>query len=119
MSTEPMNIPELIDDQPHDDEAEKLILGVVLKMGDDVPGMVAELVTELSADDFYRPTHKQIWKAIQRLQANRETVDFLTVTRSIQQTNQPAQIAYISSLLDGVPMYRRASALTPHVQLLK
>lgn len=118
-TTEPMHIPELIDDQPHDDEAEKLILGVVLKMGDDVPGMVAELVTELSADDFYRPTHKQIWKAIQRLQSNRETVDFLTVTRSIQQTNQPAQIAYISSLLDGVPMYRRASALTPHVQLLK
>ena len=117
--TEPAHLTAPIDDRPHDAEAERMILGVLLKMGDEYPAMIAEMVAELSAEDFYRQPHRQIWKAIQRLHAARETVDFLTVTRSIQQSNEPADIAYISGLIDGVPFYSRASALAPHVDILK
>lgn len=116
---QPHYVSDIIDDRPHDNDAERMILGVLLKMGDEYPAMIAEMVAELSAEDFYRQPHRQIWKAIQRLYAAGDTVDFLTVTRSIQQSNEPADIAYISGLLDGVPFYSRASALAPHVAILK
>lgn len=117
--TQPQFVSDIIDDRPHDNEAERMILGVLLKIGDEYPAMIAEMVAELSAEDFYRQPHRQIWKAIQRLHSARETVDFLTVTRSIQQSNQPADMAYISGLLDGMPFYSRSSALAPHVAILK
>ena len=117
--TEPAHLSAPIDDRPHDAEAERMILGVLLKMGDECPSLIAEMVTELSGEDFYKSTHRQVWQAIQRLHAARETVDYFTVTRSIQQSNQSADLAYISSLIDGVPFYSRASALAPHVAILK
>lgn len=116
---QPHYVSDIIDDRPHDNDAERMILGVLLKMGDEYPAMIAEMVAELSPDDFYRPLHRQIWKAVQRLYAARDTVDFLTVTRSIQQGNESADIAYISGLVDGVPFYSRACALAPHVAILK
>ena len=65
--TQPQFVSDIIDDRPHDNDAERMILGVLLKMGDEYPAMIAEMVAELSAEDFYRQPHRQIWKAIQRL----------------------------------------------------
>ena len=100
---------------PRDDAAERLILGCLLFNGD----LASELVSHLSADDFFHPTHKQIWRAIRHLESQRQTIDLLTVPRTIQSFNEAADIAYICALVDGIPRYSRASYLSTHVKLVK
>lgn len=103
---------------PEDVEAEKLILGVTLKMSDE-GAMIAELVADISSEDFLRPLHRQIWTAIRELHSRRDSIDFVTVVRTMQHKNLQPDMAYISGLIDGVPMYRKASALAKHIELIK
>lgn len=108
-----MNEPEI--DIPKELAAERLIIGCMMGNNDIIP----ELLTQLTPDEFFHPIHKSIWRAFRNLDLKRETIDIVTVSRTIQTFNEVPDYAYISSLLDGIPKYSRASYLSSHVSLVK
>ncbi len=81
---------------PHNDEAERNILGACLLSGD----IATDVVGKLSADDFYHTRHKEIFRAISRLVAEGKSPDLITVYEAWE--NPDAQ--YLSGLTDMIPM---------------
>ena len=54
----------------------------------------------LNADDLYRPEHQMIFRAIMRLYAKGEPIDYLSVKEELRKTNEPEKInrQYLHSL---------------------
>jgi len=70
---------------PHDLDAEESLLGAMLLSGDAI-SVALELCT---ADDFYKPTHGNLFAAIGRLFEKGEPVDAVTVTDELRRTLDP------------------------------
>ena len=68
---------------PHNDEAEKSVLGSAL-LNKDALFDAVELLTE---DDFYSEIHKEIFAAIKELYRRSSPVDTLTVSEEIKKRN--------------------------------
>ncbi len=64
---------------PHNDEAEKSVLGAVL-LDKDVFFDVSEIV---NADDFYSKQHREIFSAMLDLYRNNEALDVITITEAL------------------------------------
>ena len=86
---------------PHNIEAEQAVLGAILiadkKIIDDI---------NLRVDDFYRPSHKIIYKAMLMLFKANKPIDNLTVIEYLNKTNELEKaggIACITSLVNCVP----------------
>ncbi|MCP4151030.1 MAG: replicative DNA helicase [bacterium] len=87
---------------PHDEFAERAILGAMLVNNN----YVNEVYSEINTDDFYRDSHKKIASAISNLVNNGGNADFTTVAGYLKKNNELKFIGgyeYISSLMDGVP----------------
>lgn len=89
---------------PSNLEAERLILGVIL-----LDNKVLRQATEqLKPEDFFLPSHRQIYNAMLRLAENNAGIDPLTLQDALRIAGQFEQIggaAYIASLFDGVPRF--------------
>ena len=93
---------------PHNDEAEKSVLGSAL-LSKDALFDVVELLTE---DDFYSEIHKEIFKAIKELYRRSSPVDTLTVSEEIKKRNSLDLVggrAYIAALAADVPSTSNAA----------
>ena len=74
----------LIEEQPQVIEMEKFVLGaMLLKDGDIIPNVAAIVDTA----DFYRPEHRDIFKAIMTLYAKKVTPNILSLTETLRETN--------------------------------
>ncbi len=87
---------------PHNNDAEKAVLGAVLL--DSEALMI--VMDYLRADDFYRKAHQRIFSTIVELDSNREPLDIITVTDRLkkeQALESCGGTSYISELTSSVP----------------
>jgi len=87
---------------PNDIEAEQSVLGSMIIDKDAITTAV-EILTE---NDFYRPDHQKIFKAIAELFFKGEPVDLITLKNKLEQEGileQVGGIKYIGTLANSVP----------------
>lgn len=83
-------------------EGERAILGGLLLDNDALPKVVAIL----TADDFYREAHRNIFTAITELFNRNEPADWLTLTSVLRESGQletVGGIPFLTELIDAVP----------------
>ncbi len=87
---------------PHSVEAEQSLLGALL-IDNQAFDRVADLV---SADDFYRDDHRRIWRHIARLMEASRPADVVTVSESIEASedkDKTGGAAYLNALAQNTP----------------
>ena len=99
---------------PQNEEAEVAVLGTVLMTEQALDQILVEL--HLDADDFYRPRHQLIFRAMLRLKqkAEPEAIDAITVCDDLERENKLEEAggqAYIHALPTLVPVGPRGSRL--------
>jgi replicative DNA helicase len=87
---------------PHSVEAEQSLLGALL-LDNQAFDRVADLV---SADDFYRDDHRRVWRHIARLAEASRPADVVTVSESIEASedkDKTGGAAYLAALAQNTP----------------
>ncbi|QPK83195.1 replicative DNA helicase [Corynebacterium qintianiae] len=87
---------------PHDEQAERSVLGAMMLS----PNTLAEVIDELSAQDFYFPAHQLIFDAIVDLYSSGSDIDVLIVSGRLDRLNQLERVGgapYLLTLISGVP----------------
>ena len=87
---------------PHNEEAERSVLGAVMLNKD----ILSEVLEEVTADDFYNESHREIFRAIWELYKENTAVDMLTVCEELKKRkalDMAGGRAYIATLTAGVP----------------
>jgi len=87
---------------PHSIDAEESVLGAVLLSSD---AANAALET-LHAEDFYKPSHQQIFEVIQNLFDSNEPIDAVTVSEGLRRDgslDRMGGIEFLTNLIDSVP----------------
>lgn len=93
---------------PHNDDAEKSVLGSILLDKD----ALFEVLEFLKADDFYNAMHKEIYNAVVELYRKNEPVDTLTVSEELKKKKSLEMVggrAYIALLSTVVPTTSNAA----------
>ena len=82
---------------PHDVDAEKELLSALLvKNGKIVP----EVSAIVSADDFYRPEHRIIYRVILELYAQGTPPNILSIFQELQKTKSEVEFSYLRSIAE-------------------
>ena len=87
---------------PHNEEAERSVLGAVMLNKD----VLSEGLEEVTADDFYNESHREIFRAIWELYKDNVAVDMLTVCEELKKRkslDMAGGRAYIATLTAEVP----------------
>jgi replicative DNA helicase len=87
---------------PQNTEAEQSVLGGIL-MENEALNKVVEI---LNCEDFYRESHRKIFKSIINLSEKNEPSDLITLTNELKYENLLEEIggaSYLASLIDSVP----------------
>ncbi len=87
---------------PHNDEAERSVLGAVMLDRD----ALFDVMEVLNPEDFYSEIHMEIFEAVRDLNRRAEPVDSVTVKDELQKKKKLAMVggpAYIASLSAEVP----------------
>ncbi len=87
---------------PHNLEAEQSVLGAMLVN----PNAIAVVVETLTADDFYRDSHRSIYRAILTLYDRGEEVDVVTLSAQLEREGVLAKVGgreFIHTLAEFVP----------------
>lgn len=87
---------------PQNLEAEQSVLGALLLDND----AINRVVEEITADDFYRSSHRKIFQAIIDLYQRNEPSDLVTITtrlKTVGDIDEVGGASYLSSLVDRVP----------------
>lgn len=100
---------------PHNFEAEQSVLGSLLI--DD--NAWDEVIDRIREDDFYKPSHRIIFKSILTLKKRSMPADLVTLTNQLLMTGELEAVggpAYLSELLDIIPT---TANLDSHVKIVK
>ena len=100
---------------PHNDDAEKAVLGAMLIDN----SAVSVVMQHLRPDDFYAVFHKYIFEAIRSLDAAGHRADLLTIKGELDKTgklDEAGGIDYIASLTNVVPSSANAGYYAQIVQ---
>lgn len=92
---------------PHNDEAEKSVLGAAMLSKD----ALFSVLEEVTPEDFYSEIHKEIFTAMLELSRRSEAVDSLTVSEELKRRKALEMVggrAYINSLSNSVPAISNA-----------
>ena len=87
---------------PHDERAERSVLGAMLLNS----GVVIDIVDRLRAEDFYFPAHQTIYRAIVDLYSDASEIDVLIVAGRLDRHNQLEHVGgapYLHTLISEVP----------------
>ncbi|MBR5229997.1 MAG: replicative DNA helicase [Firmicutes bacterium] len=87
---------------PHNEEAERSVLGAIMLNRD----VLLEVLEEVTADDFYNESHREIFRAIWELYKENTAVDMLTVCEELKKRKALDMVggrAYIATLTAEVP----------------
>ena len=88
--------------QPHNLDAEESVLGAMIVSPNAIP-IVAEL---LGAEDFYRDTHRVVFKAICDMYGRGQEVDAVTLSAALEQDGALERVggkAFVHTLVEIVP----------------
>jgi replicative DNA helicase len=94
--------------QPHDLEAEQSVLGAMLVN----PNAIAAVTEILSAEDFYRDTHRLIYRAVLALYDRGEEVDVVTLNAQLERSEHLERVGgreFIHTLAEFVPAAANAA----------
>ncbi len=94
--TRPERIP------PHNLEAEESVLGSMMLS----PGAVASVVELVKGEDFYRPAHQKIFRAMLGLYGRGEPVDAITAVEELKRRHELDEVGgalYVYNLVESVP----------------
>jgi len=83
-------------------EAEQALLGAILLE----PAAFLHIATFLNGDDFYLKRHEYIWTALSRLHERSDTIDYVTLSRELQDMRILEEIggqAYLTGLVNNTP----------------
>ena len=83
-------------------EAEEALLGAILLE----PNSFLSVAAFLNGEDFFSKRHEHIWNAISRLQERGDAIDYVTLSRELQDLNLLDEIggpAYLTSLVNNTP----------------
>lgn len=98
-----MNAPINIKLPPHSIEAEQSLLGGLLIRGESAWDRIVDAITP---EDFYRDDHRRIFRHIGNLIERGQTVDVVTVSDSIEASNEADQtggLAYLAEIANATP----------------
>ena len=87
---------------PHDNEAEQGVLGAMLLS----PNTITDIIEELIPDDFYRPAHQLIYRAILDLFSDNKDVDPVIVAGLLYRNHDLERVGgapYLHPLISSVP----------------
>lgn len=87
---------------PHSIDAEESVLGAVL-LSSDAANVALE---KLHAEDFYKPSHQQIFEIIRQLFDSNEPIDAVTVSEGLRRDgslDRMGGIDFLTNLIDSVP----------------
>lgn len=87
---------------PHDNEAEQGVLGAMLLS----PNTITDIIEELVPDDFYRPAHQLIYRAILDLFSDNKDVDPVIVAGRLDRNHDLERVGgapYLHTLISSVP----------------
>lgn len=87
---------------PHSLEAEKSVLGAILRAA----GAADEVVSALNPEDFYVPAHQIVFRAVAELYHGQQPIDPVTISDVLQRSGDLERIGgalFLSDLLDFVP----------------
>ena len=87
---------------PHDIQAEQSVLGSIFIK----PDKMIEVAEYLKPDDFYRPAHKILFKAMVSLNDRGEAIDIVTIKSALESTDELGMvggISYIAEVVNAVP----------------
>jgi replicative DNA helicase len=87
---------------PHDEIAEKALLGAMLLDN----RYVNQVFSEISSEDFFRDTHNLIATAILQVTNNNSTADIITVASHLEKNKELKFVGghtFITSLVDDIP----------------
>ncbi|MER7832192.1 DnaB-like helicase C-terminal domain-containing protein [Streptomyces sp. NPDC095602] len=104
---EPGAAPGVLRKPPQSLEAEQVVLGTLMSSTGAAERYFEEtLETGIVAEDYYRPAHATIHRAICRLRQAKEVVDVLTVTEELTRCGELAKVggaAYLHTCIEAVP----------------
>ncbi|HEL1061740.1 TPA: replicative DNA helicase [Streptococcus equi subsp. zooepidemicus] len=83
---------------PHDIQAEQAVLGSIFIN----PEKIIEVAEYLKPDDFYKPAHRILFKAMLSISSNAEPIDVVTVKSVLESQDNLATIGGITYLLEVV-----------------
>lgn len=81
---------------PHDDDAEKSVLGAILLDRD----AIIEVAEFLHPEHFYNPIHEKIYRAVLSLYEKREPIDLVTLTAELKKKKVLTEIGGTSYLME-------------------
>jgi replicative DNA helicase len=87
---------------PHDEIAEKALLGAMLLDNN----YISQVFSEISSEDFFRDTHTLIAQAVLHLTDSNSTADIITVASYLEKNKELKLVgghAFITSLVDDIP----------------
>src|SRR3989344_3033348 len=87
---------------PQNIEAEQCLLGCLMLD----KNAIIKIVDFISAPDFYKETHKEIYQAMMDLFSKMEPIDIISVSTKLKENQKLEQIggsAYLTSLINNVP----------------
>jgi replicative DNA helicase len=87
---------------PQNLEAEQSVLGSIL-LDNDVYSAIEGMLT---AEQFYKESHRKIYRIFEKLARRGEPIDLVTVTEELRQTNElesVGSVPYLIGLADSVP----------------
>lgn len=100
---------------PHSVEAEQAVLGGLM-LDNRRFDEVSEVIT---AADFYRPEHRLIYAAVERLAANSEPLDVVTLAEFLERAgdiDQAGGLSYLAELAEKTPSASNIAAYAQIVQ---
>ncbi len=87
---------------PHNLEAERTVLGCIILD----PDAMVRIRSRLSADNFYDPIHRTIYKACEKLFDDRKPIDYVTIAEAFEDNDKIQHIggsAFLAELAASVP----------------
>lgn len=87
---------------PHDLASEQAVLGSIFIN----PDKMVEVTEHLKPDDFYRPAHKILFKAMMSLADRGEAIDIVTVKSMLEANNElnlVGNVSYLAEIINAVP----------------
>lgn len=87
---------------PHDLVSEQAVLGSIFIN----PDKMVEVTEHLKSEDFYKPAHKILFKAMMSLADRGEAIDIVTVKSMLEANNElnlVGNVSYLAEIINAVP----------------
>jgi DnaB-like helicase N terminal domain/AAA domain len=100
---------------PHNQEAERSILGAILLDNN----YLAVALKLLSTEDFFVTLHKKVFRFMIQMADHGDPIDSITLMDTLRNAGElrdPVDVAYVAGLTDGVP---RISNVEHHAQIVR